>query len=290
MPFQGPVAKPPVGARINWGHPLAQDLIHAVWFNTGASRMARDEVSHDQFLTARNNADTRYQNGPLGMEFINNATGGATGIFTSNQSVLLGSCSVSVGCVFAIGTVNGALEDVISVTSGGRLFSSRIATGDFSPTLAYTNQPGATKGVFFCDSNGVAVGTKTSTTLTTGRYYSLVGTFNADGTATFGGTWSTYLDGVLDGSTNGLNVAGSFAGTFTNGKYTIGGGTVSNATSAINLVTVQVWRRCLNAKEVADWTADPYAYARPARLRSVKASAAAATAYPHYYYAQQRAA
>lgn len=274
MAFSGPVAKPPVGARIDWGHPLARDLIHAVWFNTGASRIARDEVTHDQFLTSRNNADTRYQNGQMGMEFLNNASGGVTGLFTSNQTVLLGASSVSVGAIFAINATNGSLEPYLG-GQGGTLFSCRINLGDTSPTLLYNNQPGAIKGMFIADANGVAVGARTSTTLTTSRYYSLVGTFNADGTATYGGVWQTYLDGIADGTTNSVNIAGSYGGTFTNGKYAIGGSPRATSTSAINLVTVQVWRRCLNADEVARWTADPYAYARPAPRRLFNSSGAA---------------
>lgn len=275
MAFSGPVAKPPVGARIDWGHPLARDLIHAVWFNTGASRIARDEVNGDQFLTTRNNADTRYQNGQMGMEFLNNATGGTTGIFTSNGNVLLGSTSVSVGAVFSIDATNGSLEPYLSA-NGGTLFSSHIsAVSDTSPTLMYSNQSGAIKGMFFADGPSIAVGARTSTTLTTGRYYTLVGTFNADGTATFGGTWQTYLDGVADGTANSVNIAGSFSLPFGNAKYALGGAPTATSTSAIHLVTVQVWRRCLNADEVARWTADPYAYARPAPRRSFNSSGAA---------------
>lgn len=251
--------KPPPGAQVNFGHPLA-NRINRVWLlNLGGSLNDYDLVRRDRVTHTRVAADTKYQTGRYGKEFQSGATGSGNGDgMNSTMTSGLGADSVSVYARFKINATNGTLEST-APGGGGTLYACRVASTDVSPTLGYYS-----KGFFGADTSGVFVGAETSTTLSAGIYYDLCGTFSRDASvATFGGLWKTYLNGKFDGTANNKNVAGTFGGTFSNVQSTLGNNQQWLNSAHMFMVFVYVWKRALSPSEVLSVYTNPYAFLSP---------------------------
>lgn len=262
-------SKPPVGSTINRGHPLASGL-HRVWlFNLGSSLTDVDLVTNDIATHSRVSADTRYSNGQRGLSFQSGATGGSVpgDGFLATRTLGFTISDVSVACGFRIHTTNGGLEKTFGQGPGGTLFTCREAITDISPTLAYFESTGL-KGIFSADSTGLAEGAKTTTTLVAGQEYDLVGTYQRDTSiATFNGTWKTYLNGTRDGTDNNFGIAGIFSGTFTDSAVRLCNSVQWLDSAHMFVRYIYVWRRVLEAQEVADLYADPFAFINPPGVR-----------------------
>jgi hypothetical protein len=111
-------------------------------------------------------------------------------------------------------------------TLGANLFNTRSVDGHKSPTFCVSPADGGAGTqralVFAYDTSGVALGSKGSTTLSTGTWYHCVATFQYTNSGDFKGNWKVFLNGSQDGSTNNFDLAGSVSLGFTGEGIRIG--------------------------------------------------------------------
>jgi len=288
-------AKPPKGCLLQKGDPLAFGLVVAYLLNekagvTGAWKFY-DAVSPDTVTYTRNNADTLWKSGDHGSAFNFGANGSGTPwTYPARKLSQIGSglttSSVSVVGRYAKNGANPNLE-ITPINNGSSLYSTRRAAGDTAGFILYST---AAAFRFIADGSGLAVGAKYDLAPTANQYYTLGGTYARNtGTATYGGTWTVYLDGIAVGSNN-YNIAGSFAGTFTDNIPTPFTYDTSTApTSDKRVEFLYVYNRCLTAREMADIHADPFRMFRRRNVGLLKASGAAAAAKTPWHLFRQTA-
>lgn len=170
--------------------------------------------------------------------------------------VALGSNSVTVAAWVYI---NGFTEGTFTAgddNTGIVVFNTRETGSDDSPTLMTSSVSGGAgtqqAAVFTADSDGMAVGCKGATTLTTGTWYFLTGVYARDtGIATFAGTWDVYLNGVKDNSSsNNFSLASSHDGSFEGATWRLANSVQWGGTSNVLIAYLQVFTRALNIVEI----------------------------------------
>jgi len=280
------ISKPPLGVGVNWSHPLASGLSRAFLFNDKGKQTFRDACVGDSASYSRSASDTKWG----ADHFVAGAEGGSP-TFETAKANGFGATSITVAARWAAFGSNPHLE---SAPFGGaptnHAYNSRYNNGsDIGFGLGITSSTAAV----YVNSDGLGLGASGSFTATSGVPFTVVGTYKRDtGVATYGGTWSVYGNGRLLGSNN-LHVGGSFAGTFSSVKAYMFKGSGANMSDKL-LYWLYVWvGRALSAGDVAELQANPYAFMQPVRRRSfafLDAGGGGATAFPHHYYAQMRAA
>lgn len=168
----------------------------------------------------------------------------------------LGANSVTVAAWVKI---NGFTEGTFTASddnTGIVVFNTREVGADDSPTLMTSTVSGGAgtqqAALFTADSDGMAVGCKGATTLSTGTWYFLAGVYARDtGIATFAGTWDVYLNGVKDNTTsNNFNLASSHDGSFEGATWRLANNSQWGGTSNIIVSHLQVFTRALSVAEI----------------------------------------
>lgn len=167
--------------------------------------------------------------------------------------------------------------------SGSALLGNTNASNDALPVL-YTT---AAAVAFVADAPGVGVGAKYDTTISSGVWYTVGGTYRRDTSiATYGGTWTVYLDGILRGSNNYV-IGGTFGGTFGDVSPQIFSHNTNAADKRCDYL--YVWSRAITPQEVAWVTDQPFDMFVPRRAWSFGADVAAAADANPQCWAQYRA-
>ena len=240
--------KPSFGAaQINWGHPLANQLVAAVLINEGGG-LPRNLVRSDAFSST---APPSWTIGPNGLALDGNGTTQYAGIGRAFIADYPGTMMM-VG--EAVGT---AQHNIVSVAyTGSNTASLGVRMGD-GTSLILSGWIYNTSA--FTSTNG-------ATTLTAGRTYTGLHVWN---TAT---SRILYLNGVQDGSSTSSQTM--VAGMNTSDMLRL------NRTTVIyypgkKLALWYVWTRALSATEALWLHAEPYAFLQPVIRRRWFALAAA---------------
>lgn len=269
------------GVPIRWSHPLAVGLVRAWVFNGRRGRDSsgwtfRDAVAGDVSTYTRNNADTVWTNGPAGPAFQSGADGGVA-TWRTTQTLSSWGPGMTARSLSVVGRIQkfGSNPNLESVggTGSSILLSTRRAAGDVAGFVLYST---AAAFRFAADGSGLLVGATEATAPSLGVWYTLGGTYVRNtATATYGGTWTVYRDG-LPRASNNLNIAGSFGGTFTDNIPTFNADAGTLATSDKRFDYLYVWSRALSPSEVAWVTDAPYDIFAQRRGWSVGADSGAA--------------
>lgn len=244
-------AKPPIGGGVNWGHPLARGLISAVPFVEGAGHprdWVQNKVLGNPTYTFPASGWSTTRMGP-GIKFSGN----------TSESIELGLA----------GAVNSAddLTLVAWTTFGGTsatdsyVLAMGAGTSQFTG-LMFNTFNAKTEGVWLpSGANDTPLGIAFPSDTT--RPYMIGYVHKAVGVA--GTVWN---DGIKTSSGGTANQTGTQD---TTSKWYIGG-KYSAAATAHNGIVLQtlIYRRALNADEMARLAADPYGWAmsppRPSAL------------------------
>ena len=249
---QVPVLAPGTAIYLYYGNPGAASQQNptgvwdsnykAVWHmeDHAANTIVAESTSNGYTGIDQANTSGKTVTGEIGSGLTYN---GSTDYTTANAAAL-GNTAV---------TISAWVQDIsntdatFAYANGAAIFSTRDAGPDFSPALVITPSAGgagSNLGVaFVAESNNMAVGAKGATTISTGTgtWYYVVGTFNNDGTATFGGQWNVYVNGAQDNAAaNNFNLAGSFSGGFTGATWNLARDPQWGGVSNINLNELRV--------------------------------------------------
>jgi hypothetical protein len=226
-------AKPPKGASLNRGHPLAGGLVCAYLFNEGGGLKLYDSVGRTS-QTATATGVPSWTNGPIG-KVVRCDTAGQ--LFTGGSNPLSGSSVFSVSAWVNVSNISFAdsifFQSYDSGVGSGfylKLDSASSAKFNFQKVISYSAGTAV--------SNAVAVANK---------WTHLAGTCDANGLVTL------YVDGLAQTTT------GTKTGSLTNtNTTTILGGT--HGASRINQGSgILVWKnRCLTARNVQQLYADSF--------------------------------
>jgi hypothetical protein len=204
------------------------------------------------------------RNGTLvnGPTWINGRRGGALNCDGGDDEVQInggdiGATSVTVGgWVY----VESAIEQTFGAVGGATIFNTRDANLNLSPSLVVSPSDGGAGThlglIFTADSDAIALGAKGVTTIQTGRWYHMVGTFNRTGSGSFQGDWDVYLNGVKDNaSANNFLLAGSIGGgaLFSGSPWRLCNNMQWIGTSDIWLDDMRIYNRVLSADEIRTW-------------------------------------
>lgn len=272
-----PRTKPSPGVPVRQSHPLAVGLVRAWTFGEPRGRDSSGWEFHDRtpardcLTYTRNNADTHYQaDGPAGPAFQAGADGsGAT--FGSRDSLARmgwGGRSVSVVGRYQKFGGNPNIETVPLLSTGSLLAWTRTSTGSSDDGILLGTNSGSV--IWAVDGDGKFLGAKYDTTISSGPWYTVGGSFAWDsGVGTYGGTWEAYLDGQRV-AVNNYAGAGSFSGTFATSPTLR---VFRGSTSDKRLDYLYVWDRPLSPAEHAWLHDDPFDLFAPRRAWSFGASA-----------------
>lgn len=232
------ISKPPLGVRVNRGHPLADGLETCLLFNEAGGTRVTDSSGFNSDVSTTISSETWTHN--LGGAAIT-LDGVDDNVIVPVQKAPYGEMSVSAILEVTSlggGTVNTVLSD--SATSGFQLFQY------FSVSDFFAFQCGNGIGGFPGATGSIAVPGL-------GKFH-LVGTCSAAGL-------NIYLDGVLKGTFAGTPYVPSPAQDIWIGRYP----PAPAVYFAGRFYDVRVWSRVLRADEVSELYVDPYAMFRTTR-------------------------
>ena len=268
-----PRTKPSPGVPVRWSHPLAVGLLRAWTFgeprgrDSGGWEFYDRTPAQDRLTYTRNNADTLYTDGPAGPLFQCGADGGVATFESRDTLDRMGwdGRSVSVVGRYQKFGSNPSLESIPLSGSGGSLLAwTRTSTSSSDDGILLGTSTGS---VYWCvDGSGKFVGAKYDTTISSGPWYTVGGSFAWNpSVGTYGGTWEVYLDGQRRAANN-YPGAGSFSGTFvTTPTLRV----QRDGTSDKRLDYLYIWGRDLSPAEHAWLHDDPFDMFAPRRLSFV---------------------
>jgi hypothetical protein len=246
------VVKPPIGASLNTGHPLAANLAGAWLLNEGAGPNCRSLVVPSDVLVLQGAASWQNQYGSTPTSAGQSGAAGSGMRLSSPSSALQATQVVSVFWYGICANVP-ADQDVSNNPSFVSMSANNNAT---SPFVAYgIHRPNADNtGIAFFDDAGGTFNSHTVTALLTANYVPI-------------STGMTFRNGGnLNGYFNGRNVytvARSSALTYGTGPriYTNWDGDASNNAGNANTapLVIYIWAQELSATEMLWLNSDPYA-------------------------------
>lgn len=166
-------------------------------------------------------------------------------IYASTSAYAFGTTPLSVA---AWVKVNSFQTNIFSASNGTVIFDTRTIAGDISPSLlisqGVSNTFSSNRAMFIADGNSLAAGAAGTTSLTTGIWYRILGTYDG------AGNWNIYLNGNLEG-TNNYSGAGTRDQTLTGSTWTWGYEASWASYGNQSLNDCSIWNRVLSAPEVA---------------------------------------
>jgi hypothetical protein len=190
------------------------------------------------------------------------------------DTAIVGSRAFTYLAVVKFNSLTGTTFSGVSGNDTGAVIcSQRELSTDVSATFCVSNvsTSGSTvMGLWLgIDGSGTARGRKGGTTITTGRWYALAGTFDpAEG---FPGGFHVYVDGQLDdAATANIGTTTSFSGSRTRFGGNNQWPTAANDDADVEIAYVARIPRALNAAEIAEWHRHPFGYVvEPEQSRTI---------------------
>jgi len=273
-------------------HPLAQKLSKCFLFQdltgTGGAWKCRDLVSGSVATYTRNNADTGWRqshsNRP-GPFFVMGASGDAVSFLDSSPGVNF-TTEVSVFGLLAPVASFPFLESMpVSANAACYAFSSHNSADSIDGFQVALLSTGAWAGIA---GPGKVLGARyTGTTISAGEWHSVGGSYIKDGTATYGGQCTAFLDGVLVANNNYIG-AGSFGGSF--GANTAPHIMKHNGSLTSSKVPslLYIWNRALSPADFAMLHVTPYMFFHDdVSMRGWVGAVAAPSGYKPYWSSQR---
>jgi hypothetical protein len=246
LPRYRGLGKPPVGAQINWGHPLAKDLKMACLFNeqTGGTIFPLlspvNGLHYGTWVTSPKGSGVAYN--------------GSTSSYSefATHPILANIGDVSTVLIFRIDDIDTALYPALIDKAGGDGYASSFPTHLY---VAGTNKLRWNRGNALNSEGGV----ETNLAMTEGTWYHAVGT-------SLGTLYSIYFDGKLDNTNTYTTTPVDSGNPLRIAKL--------NVTSEpqffvceYTLVQLLYYHRALTANEVAWLYAEPYCFLQPVARR-----------------------
>lgn len=244
-------SKPPLGAQIDWGHPLAKGLVGCWLMNEGAGLIAKDLVANNN-ATSKNGANWVPSLKGYAFNFDGTDDYLTCGIVDGKVLDITGN-KVTVSAIVKIGSTAWAERNIV-----------RKDRGHYNLVQLDADE------VRFEIYNGGYVSAKTTTSpLVLNNWYHLIGVY--DGIAV-----SVYINGKFVIS---AAATGNLANTGTPETFNIGcrdnNGTPDLFFPGI-IASVQVWNTALIPQQIRQLYADPYCFIKPPTVWSNFLTAVAA--------------
>jgi len=244
-----PNQKPDIGVELNADHPLAQGLLGYWLMNENSGNRVLDRAK-DRFNMVLTD----------GITWANNEHGSA--IQLPGTTTNYGSCSakdigVTSFSIVANVNISAYSESCFGAQAGATIFNTRVASGNFSPTLLVSNN----NARFVIDGASLARGAAGSTSIALNKWYQLTGTYEYTGLTGWGGLWNVYVNEKLDNATvNNWSLAGTFNSpwAFTGTDWRIGEAPLWANASPMKIGYLYIYDRVLSLNEIAWLYSEPY--------------------------------
>lgn len=243
------MAKPPLGASINWGHPLTSGLVNAFLFNEGGGIKVNDSANASYVGTVAGITLPSWSFDPKEMSI---STAGALG--PNIQTVIpdtnyLGDLSI-LWC--------GAFR--VAGTFHSLVFKSALNGATNNP-IEFRTENTTPPRLQFVDADALNLNTWTcATTVSVGAHHQL----GVSRPASLNVAPTFYVDGVQGAAASGGGSAVTATGTNANLRFLLRADGGSNLDGQITLV--YIWRRLLRTDEFQSLQVNPYQFIVPARF------------------------
>ncbi len=244
--------KPPVSARINSANPLSQGLLAGWPFNENSGSTVANFARYGTIINGTLAGGTSWGSGPTGSVLAFDGSSGYVGVATGTTLSSLSALSISAWINTAatpastLQMIVARYDSSLAFPANGYYLSIFDATGTGVAQARIVVQDGTT-------SNGI----QGLTTISPGRWYHIVGTWNHQGTMT------VFVNGIVDNSVSSA-VTGA---TPSNSTPVYVGGRYSGSTPEKywngSIDFPLIWNRALSASEVAALYARPYHLFQP---------------------------
>lgn len=228
---------PPVGAKLNWSHPINRGLVGCWLFNEAGGQKFKDIAGVNDGTGVNSPTVATGQYG-VGIKLSNSV---------ANQYVSIGTNSS-----LNLSTDATILVFVNLVATTGIQWLG--ATGDNAGNVQFGFEVGRTANkidtIWGTSGGGFDILTSTNT-ISAGKWYMLAVTRTGSGTS-----WSAslYINGVLDSTQAGVKAPSSFVAGYI-GAFSNGG----NQSGNLSLNGVRYYNRALSAQEIRQLYVQPFA-------------------------------